>query len=182
MVWETRVIVVSGLPGAGKSTVAGMLAERFPRAAHVEADRLQRMIVSGGRWPDPHLDAESERQLRLRLHNVCLLAVSFARAGFVAVVDEICIGRRFDDLREEIEAPFHFVMLNPDLPTLAARNRGRAERAEKTDAFHQSQALWDVVQNDTPRLGLWLDTGAMDAVATVDTILSRIDDARISAR
>jgi adenylylsulfate kinase-like enzyme len=179
---DIRVIVVSGLPGAGKSTIARALAARFPRAAHVEADRLQHMIVSGGRWPESHLDAESERQLRLRLHNVCQLAGSFARAGFVAVVDEICIGRRFDELRGEIEAPFHFVMLNPDLSTLAARNRGRAEREEKIDAFHQSRSLWDVVQRDTPRLGLWLDTSGMDAVTTVDTILSRIDDACISVR
>jgi gluconate kinase len=179
---EIRVIVDSRLPGAGKSTIARALAARFPRAAHVEADRLQRMIVSGGRWPASHLDAESERQLRLRLSNVCLLAGSFARGGFVAVVDEICIGRRFDDLRDEIEAPFHFVMLNPDLSTLAARNRGRAERNEKIDAFRQSQSLWDVVQHDTARLGLWLDTSAMDAAATVDAILARIDDARINER
>ena len=46
------VVVISGIQGAGKSTVADRLARRFPRAARVSADAMQEMIVSGGRWPE----------------------------------------------------------------------------------------------------------------------------------
>jgi len=45
------VIMVLGVPGAGKSTIAPLLASRFDRGVHVEADALQRMIVSGARSP-----------------------------------------------------------------------------------------------------------------------------------
>jgi adenylate kinase family enzyme len=55
------VIVVSGVPGAGKSSVSRALAQRFEHGAHIEADTLQKMIVSGASWPDPELTPESAR-------------------------------------------------------------------------------------------------------------------------
>ena len=45
------LFVVSGMQGAGKTTVAGLLARRFERGAHVSGDALQRMIVSASEWP-----------------------------------------------------------------------------------------------------------------------------------
>jgi len=48
------------------------------RAAHVEADRLQELIVSGAVLPDiAGISPEAEKQLRLRLRHSCLLARSF---------------------------------------------------------------------------------------------------------
>ena len=81
---RSSVIVVSGLPGAGKSSISRALAQRFERGAHVEADTPQKMIVSGACWPYPELTPESERQLRLRVTNGCALADSFVAAGFCA--------------------------------------------------------------------------------------------------
>jgi hypothetical protein len=72
------LIVVTGIMAAGKSTVARLLAQRFVRGVHVEADVLPRMIVSGSVWGsspgEPH--GEAARQLRLRLANLCLLGRS----------------------------------------------------------------------------------------------------------
>ena len=89
------VIVVTGSQAAGKSTVARLLAQRFERGVHIEADTLQEMIVSDGEWPTEPGDMrdEAERQLRLRLRNACLLARSFFEAGFTPVIDDIIIGR-----------------------------------------------------------------------------------------
>jgi predicted kinase len=169
-----RVIVISGLPGAGKSSVAHLLAQQFPRAVHVEADVLQNMIVSGASGPDSDLSPESERQLRLRATHGCQLADSFARAGFCAVLDDIFIGDRIDHLRTDLHTrPFHFVMLNPSLPALRTRNATRTKR----DAYHQSERLFDVVQSQTAWIGLWLDTSALDAAQTVEKILATLSSA-----
>ena len=80
-------IVVTGIPGAGKTTVARLLAQRFALAAHIEADQLQQMIVAGGLWPDEEPRDEAYRQLALRARNGALLAASFVGAGFTAVLD-----------------------------------------------------------------------------------------------
>ena len=96
---QPSLIVITGIMAAGKSTIARLLAQRFPRGVHIEADVLQHMIVSGGAWvsqnsPD-NPQGEVERQLRLRLKNMCLLGKSFFEAGFTVVLDDIILGDRW---------------------------------------------------------------------------------------
>ena len=171
------VIIVSGVPGAGKSTVAPLLAQRFERGVHIEADALQRMIVSGARWPDEEPQAEGSRQLRLRGANACLLADSFRRAGFVPVVDDIVVGLRLGEFLEDLESrPVYFVLLLPDLEVLRRRS---AERA-KVDVFHQAEWLDPVARNETPAVGLRIDTGAQSPEETVERIMERFDDAKLA--
>lgn len=85
MAVEPSVMVISGLPGVGKSTTARLVASRLDRGAHIEADQLQQMIVAGGVWPDGSraISEEANAQLALRLRNACLLARSFLDAGAV---------------------------------------------------------------------------------------------------
>jgi cytidylate kinase len=173
---DGRVIVVSGVPGAGKSTVAHGLAQRFERGAHIEADTLQKMIVAGASWPDPQLTPEAERQLRLRVTNGCRLADSFAAAGFCAVLDDIFVADRVDHLRADLATrPFCFVMLNPSLDALRRRNAQRAKR----DVFHQARYLHPIVQQ-TQRIGLWIDTSELDVLQTIERILASLDEAAVA--
>ena len=44
---EGSVFLVTGIPAAGKSTVADGLARRFARSVHVRGDEFRRMVVSG---------------------------------------------------------------------------------------------------------------------------------------
>lgn len=165
------VIIVSGVPGAGKSTIAALLASRFERAVHVEADALQRMIVSGRRWPGEAPLEEGYRQLRLRGRNACLVADSFFDAGFVPVVDDIVVGSRLEEFRSDLRSrPLFFVLLLPTLEALRLRNADRA----KADVFHQAQQLDPVARRETPPVGLRIDTSHQLPEQSADEIFERL--------
>ena len=66
--------LINGIPGAGKTTVAHMLAQRFPRSAHVEGDVLHEFVASGRVIPGAEPLAESDLQLDLCARNLCLWA------------------------------------------------------------------------------------------------------------
>ena len=78
------------MPGVGKSTLARKLSEQLERAAHLEADVLQSLIVSGAEYGTlDGIGEEAWRQIQLRLRHAVLLAKSFVVSGFTAVIDDI---------------------------------------------------------------------------------------------
>lgn len=171
-----RLIVVSGIQGSGKTTVSGLLARQFERAVHIEADALQRMIVSGGSWagdaaPGTPTGA-ADKQLRLRLRNACLLARSFVEAGFDVVIDDLIIGERFGHLRSELAGtPFWLVILAPDLETVIARDARRQKSVGKEWSRYLNGELLRMRRD----IGLWVDSSSQTPDETVAEIMARID-------
>src|SRR5438552_186860 len=107
--------LITGIPGAGKTTVARLLAERLERSVVIEGDLLQGWIVSGNVWPGEEPAAESTRQIRLNMRNQCLLAQSYAAAGFTPIIDYVIVTRGdLDEYREQLgELNAHLVVLHP---------------------------------------------------------------------
>ncbi len=178
---QPAIIVVSGIMAAGKSTVARLLASRFPRGVHVEADSLQHMIVSGGVAVDaPGQPAgEAARQLRLRLRNMCLLGRSFYEAGFTVVLDDIIIGERWRELQDHLRGlPVTLVVLAPSPEVVArVRDTGRAKAPQGADwAAYLDHELRATMAG----IGLWVDSSELTAEETVAAILAGLGSDDVS--
>ena len=79
--------LITGIPGAGKTTVARLLAERLERAVVIEGDLLQGWIVSGNVWPAQEPAAESSRQIHLNMRNRRLSITSSSAKPTSASID-----------------------------------------------------------------------------------------------
>lgn len=169
--------VITGVMAAGKSTVADALAQRFQRAVHVRGDVFRKMIARGRDPITPELGEEALRQLDLRQRIAANVANEYWRDDFTVVLQDIYAGNGLANVVGRLEiSPLYVVVLTPRPEVVAAREA----RREKS-----GYGEWDVAQfcrsfeDETPRIGLWLDTSEMTPEESVEAILLGRHDARV---
>lgn len=167
---DPKAWLITGIPGAGKTTVSRALAERFPRTAVIESDWLQESIVSGGLWPNEEPEDEAERQLSQRTARAALLADSYVDDGFVAIIDDVVPGtRRLSEYLHHLRArPVALVVLAPSVAVALQRDHDREAKEVGNLWAHLDAELRDQLASR----GLWMDTSALTVEQTVDRILS----------
>lgn len=85
--------LVAGPPSNLRSEIARAIAASFSQSAHIEGDTLAGSILRGRVLPGETPQQESERQVELAIRNQCLLARSFAEAGFTPVLEYAVLTR-----------------------------------------------------------------------------------------
>ena len=81
--------LVTGMPGACKTTISAALVAHFDHGVHIPGDAVDGMIVSGRVEPGDEPTDQAELQIALTRRNICLLARSYGDAGFVPVIDKV---------------------------------------------------------------------------------------------
>jgi chloramphenicol 3-O-phosphotransferase len=168
---QPAIYVITGPMAAGKTTIAGELAARFERGVHVEGDVFRRSIVSGRAEMTPDPTPAALDQLRLRYRVAAAAADAYFEAGFGVALEDVVAGPILETFRAAIRGrPCHVVVLLPSLEAITAREAGREQRGYGSWTAEQ---LYDVFANETPRVGLWLDTTHLTPCETVDAILDQ---------
>ncbi len=119
-----HVVVVTGPPGAGKSTVVARLVGLATLGALVHGDDFFHYVKSG--WIPPW-EAASAAQNGTVVDALAAAADAYARGGYLTVVDGI-IGPWFlERFRSATRASVHYVVVRPSKEIALVRGTARAE-------------------------------------------------------
>ena len=167
---DPKLFLVTGVMAAGKSTVGQALAERFDRGVHVRGDWFRRSIVAGRVDMSPAPSDEALAQLRLRYELAVSCAQRYRDAGFTTVLQDTIIGPMLTEVVDMFHTSPVVIVLAPSVEEIARREHGRP----KTGYEHFTPADLDaVLREETPNVGLWVDSTDLSVEETVDVILAR---------
>lgn len=121
----SRIVVVSGSPGAGKTSVSAALAQADARGLHIPSD----VFYGFPAHPVPPYRAGADEQNAAVIRAACRAAASFASDGYRVCLDGVfgpwflpLIAREFEAVRTQVA----YVLLQVDLEEALARVRRRS--------------------------------------------------------
>lgn len=120
------ILIITGPPASGKTTVGPLIAERLNQCAVIEVDILRVMV----RQPHitPWLGKAGLAQLRLGALNGSTMARNCAAAGYDVVVTDVLTDETAGIYRSELAGLEHrIVLLLPCLEESLRRNRERGQ-------------------------------------------------------
>lgn len=137
------VVVVTGPPGAGKSTASGRLVTLADRGVLIEGDAFFTSVKAG--WVEPWLP-ESANQNGTVIDALGAAASRYARGGYAVFVEGIVGPWFLERFRAEISGSLHYVVIRPNRNAAFARAIARpetqlTERAPITKMYDEFESL-----------------------------------------
>jgi cytidylate kinase len=167
----SELLIITGPPGSGKSTVSALVAKYFDRCALVRGDMFFGFVARG--YIDPWLP-ESHEQNEVVTRATATAAGRFATGGYTTIFDGM-VGPWFLPTFLEYSGlgSVHYAVLMPDLETCVARVRDREDHGFRDESvtrqMHESFATTKIDARH-------VFTEGSDAASTASHVSRRFKD------
>jgi chloramphenicol 3-O-phosphotransferase len=174
---EGRVMVLTGPPGAGKTTVAAAIADAFEPSVNLRADDFFGYLRRGRLAP---WTVEAHPQNVVVLSAIGAAAGRYARGGYAVVVDGIVGPWMLDVLLEAVgdAVPSYYTCLRPSLEVARRRATSRTDPpafSELAPIEHMYRAFEDLGELERTVV----DSSELTVEQTAEHILATLDTRRL---
>ena len=161
------LIVISGLPGVGKTTLAAALARRT-RAVHLSVDAAEEALLGAGLEPGWTTGVAGYEAVRAAAEQNLTL-------GLIVVVDAVndseAARQTWRIAADKADAELRFVLLQPPEPA----EHQRRLRARTRDLHHVGEPTWQEIVDRAQRYEQWVDAPVeLSADEPVATLVERL--------
>lgn len=167
-------VLVTGLPGAGKTTVTSLATRLMSRAARVGGDDVNAMIGNGFVWFMGKPTEEALRHDELCNRNMCSLANNFFDFGFTVLMDTVLADRSELDFFIALLSPrpVRLLVLDPGIEVCKTRNAARAPQEQfEFDGYERLEAD---MRREFGDIGWWLNTADLTADETAVKLVAQL--------
>lgn len=169
---DMQIFLITGTPGAGKTSVSEVLCRRLSPSAHLQVDFF-RKLIKGGYASPRNWNTEVERQYTLARKNAAQTAKNIAKAGFTVVVDDIVRQKWVREWRQYFkDFNLRLILLNPKLNMAKKRN---LKRRVWTVGEGIVENLHDLLKKENRQENGWqiIDNTHLSIEETVDMIIGK---------
>ncbi len=165
----TQIVIVSGPPGAGKSSACEALCERYDRTVHLQTDDVFDWIRMGFRSPWK----PGSNDQNVAVSRACArAATAFAQARYGVFIDGVIGAHLLPVYVEELRVaglPVHYAVVRPSLETAKSRANARDHRLDDIEL-----TLWKNVYRmfaEPPAAGIVVDSTDLTPEQVADRIM-----------
>lgn len=169
-----NIIFITGMAGAGKSTVGRLVARHFSKCLFIQVDELREKMVKGYARPENGIFTEEAiQQFQMARSTAIYMARLYANQGVDVVIDDVCVPPNFAEQYAVLfEIPeVHRVLLYPKAPIVIERIK---QRGGPLEHIHYVPMIYKYLDSMSKDGWIVLDSSEWTIEQTVNEVLSNI--------